>query len=177
MRCRASCSSCERLDCVDRGGDLWREVGDQAVVALPQALAWSWCEPELADARFPGGRAGSRVTSGPGAPYSAATPPSPGAPSASDDPDVLQRERLADRLDDGREHGVELQRGRERSTEPGDRGVGVVAVAVHQPVDEPLHAFAHRLEADCHDTGHDEREDEVAARMRVMAPTSPTTAT
>ena len=45
-------------DCVDGGGDLGCEVGDQAVVALPQALARACCEPELADARSPGGRAG-----------------------------------------------------------------------------------------------------------------------
>ena len=36
-------------DCVDGGGDLGCEVGDQAVVALPEALAWARCEPELAE--------------------------------------------------------------------------------------------------------------------------------
>ena len=46
-------------DCVDRGGDLGCEVGDQAVVALPQALASACCDPELADARCPGGRGGT----------------------------------------------------------------------------------------------------------------------
>ena len=36
-------------NCVDGGGDLGCQVGDQAVVALPEALASAWCEPELAE--------------------------------------------------------------------------------------------------------------------------------
>ena len=36
-------------DCVDGGGDLRREVGDQAMVALPEALAGPRREAELAD--------------------------------------------------------------------------------------------------------------------------------
>ena len=60
MRRRSSSRSCDdalprQLEllrephCVNRGGNLRREVGDQAVVALTQALAGSRCEPELAD--------------------------------------------------------------------------------------------------------------------------------
>ena len=106
---------------------------------------------------------GKARTSAPGVPYSAATLGFPWSVGCEGEPDVLQRERLADRLDDGGEHGVGLQRARERSAEAGDRGVGVVPLAVHQPVDEPLHALPHRLEADGHDAGHDERDEKVAA--------------
>ena len=58
---------------------------------------------------------------------------------------------------------------RERSAERGDRRVRIVTLAVHEPVDEPLNALPHRLEADGHDTGHDEREEEVAAGRECRA--------
>ena len=80
------------------------------------------------------------------------------------DADVLQGERLTQRLDRPRENRVELYRARQRLAEPGERGVGVVALAVHQPVDEPLHDRADGLEADSDDAGDDQRHDEVAAR-------------
>ena len=150
-------------DCVDGGGDLGCEVGDQAVVALPQTLACACCEPELAERdalvdereREEVGARRCRIRRRSRLPVWRVV--------GECEPDVRQRERLADRLDDGREDGVELQRRRERSAEPGDRRVGIVPLAVHEPVDEPLHALPHRLEADGHDTGHDEREEKVAA--------------
>ena len=49
MRCRARLELLREPDCVDCGGNLRREVGDQAMVALTQALARSRCEPELTD--------------------------------------------------------------------------------------------------------------------------------
>ena len=60
MRRRSSSRSCDdalprQLELlrephgVDCGGNLRREVGDQAMVALTQALARSCCKPELTD--------------------------------------------------------------------------------------------------------------------------------
>ena len=46
-------------DCVDGGGDLGCEVGDQAVVALPKALAWRVLRAGARRARSPDERAGT----------------------------------------------------------------------------------------------------------------------
>ena len=149
-------------DRMDGGRDLRHEVDDQAVVSLPEALARPRREPELAnlDALVVSGSEkvrGGRAVLGDSPGFRL------GAVARDCHPDVLQGERLAERLDDGGKHGVRLLRSRERPAEPGDRGIGIVTLAVHQPVDETLHACPQRLEADCNDTDHDEGEDEVAA--------------
>ena len=72
-------------DCVDGGGDLGCEVGDQAVVALPEALAWACCEPELAE-RDSLVNKREREEVGAGMPYSATIAASREAPSASASP-------------------------------------------------------------------------------------------
>ena len=87
------------LDRVDGGGDLRRQVGDQPVVALVGgARPGARREPKLTDGDALVDERERRGLARP----ARRTPPPPSASTTS--ADVLQRERLAERLDDGREH-------------------------------------------------------------------------
>ena len=44
----------------------------------------------------------------------------------------------------------------EAPAEPGNGGIGIVPVAIHELVDRRLQALAHRLEANPDDTGRDQ---------------------
>ena len=135
-------------DGVNGRRDLRSEVGDQAAVGLAQLLAGPRCEPKLSDGQaLMHERERSGTVSG--VPYTAATL----VAAAERDRDVGQPKRLADRLDRGGQHGIGAQRALEPAAESGERDVRVVPLAVHQLVDEPLHAFADRLEADGDDAG------------------------
>ena len=93
----------------------------------------------------PGGRAGRRGLSRPGVPYSAT--PRSSAPSPTSDPTYCSASvcpTVSTTPGSTASGRSELAR---RPAEPCDRGVGVVALAVHEPVDEALHALAQRLEA------------------------------
>ena len=162
MRCRADCSSCESPTACTAAAT----CGTRSTIRR-----WSRSRsrsPGVVRAgarrrRCPGGRAERRGRRRPACRTRRRPLAAPVARRLRGEPDVLQGERPADRLDDGGKHGVRLQRACERPAEPGDRGVWIVPLAVHQPIDEALHALPQRLEADGDDAGYDERDDEVAA--------------
>ena len=149
-------------DRVDRCGNLRCEVDDQTVVALTEALARPRCEPELADGG-PWWTSGKARMSAPGVPYSAPSSLPVDVVPASTTPTYCSASVWPSVSTTVGSTASRLQRARECPAEPGDRGVGIVTLAVHQPIDEPLHTRTQGLEADCDDAGHDERDDEVAA--------------
>ena len=59
---------------------------------------------------------------------------------------VGQPQRLAHGRDDRRQDRLRRERALQPLAEPGERGVGLVALAVEQPVDPPLQPVAQRLE-------------------------------
>ena len=84
-----------------------------------------------------------------GLPYAAVT----SSLAAERERNVLEPQGLSDRFDHGGEHGIGAQGALEPAAEAGERHVGVVPLAVHELVHEPLHAFPDRLEADGDDAG------------------------
>ena len=162
MRCRADCSSCE-------SPTAWTAAATCGTRSTIRR--WSRSRrrsPRRGESRssptaMPWWTSGKARTSAPGVPCSAATRASRGASSAMTRPTYCSASVRPIVSTTVGKHGVRSQRACERPAEPGDRGVWVVPFAVHQPVDEPLHARPHGLEADGDDAGHDERDEEVAA--------------
>ena len=74
---------------------------------------------------------------------------------------ILEPQRLSDRFNSCGQHGICAKRALEPATQTRERGVGVVSLAVHALVHEPLHAFAERLKAHGHDARERKREREV----------------
>ena len=85
---------------------------------------------------------------------------------------VRQAQRLRDRVDHARQHGLRRCGGLEALRETGDGGGGIVALAVEEAVDAALQAGAQRVEHDGHQAGRDDRRadaDLIAAGARRRA--------
>ena len=115
-------------DGVRRRRDLGCEIGDQAAVGLTQLFARPSARAGARRRPCPGARAGIEAALRRRCRNAAATSSLP----ARDERDVLEPQRLADRLDRRGQHGVRAERALEPATEAGERGVRVVSLAVHE---------------------------------------------
>ena len=69
---------------------------------------------------------------------------------------VGQAQRLRDRLDDARQHGLGRRGRLQPARQAGHGRRGIVPLAVEQPVDAALQPVPQRVEHDRHETGRDD---------------------